>query len=150
QAAHREEGRQRDPLRTLPGRTRPGPAAGRDQRSARPCQQGCGQTQGVGRRPVGASEYSGVPVPALIRSYGPPATPQCGQGRRLANGYNYVMNTTRNPWAFARGFFLLLSLSLVALIPACSRFGSTDSFQVGHLAPRSGPDQAAGVRLGDA
>src|SRR5262245_34846968 len=39
-------------------------------------------------------------------------------------------------------------LGLTALLPgACSRYGPSDSHQIGHLAPRTGPDQAAGQRL---
>jgi ABC-type branched-subunit amino acid transport system substrate-binding protein len=43
---------------------------------------------------------------------------------------------------------LALLLAFGALLPgACNRYGAGDSHQIGHLAPRSGPDQAAGQQL---
>lgn len=50
------------------------------------------------------------------------------------------------------GLVLIFSLSLIAvLVPSCTRFNSAaEPYQIGHLAPRTGPDQAEGVRLGEA
>lgn len=50
------------------------------------------------------------------------------------------------------GVVALLSVSLFAvLLSGCTRFNSAaDSYQIGHVAPRTGPDQAEGVRLGEA
>lgn len=60
------------------------------------------------------------------------------------------MITNSNPRALARGFFLSLSLLAAALLPGC-RFGASDeAHRLGHVAPRSGPNETAGRRLGEA
>src|SRR6516162_4015078 len=52
-----------------------------------------------------------------------------------------------NPRAWLRGFCFLIALSLAAA--GCSR-GTPEPYIIGHLAPRSGPDQATGLRDGEA
>src|SRR5262245_48269456 len=62
------------------------------------------------------------------------------RGPSIRLGYNSLMKRLVFPFACL--------LAAAALLPgACNRYGSSESHQIGHLAPRSGPEQAAGQRL---
>ena len=56
------------------------------------------------------------------------------------------MNNLLNPRAFSRGFSFLI---VAVLLAGCGR-PQGDPYVIGHLAPRTGPDQTAGIRVGDA
>jgi ABC-type branched-subunit amino acid transport system substrate-binding protein len=59
------------------------------------------------------------------------------------------MTQLRAPRAVAREVLLTAVLIAAALLAGCTR-SPGDSHQIGHLAPRTGPDQAEGIRLGEA
>jgi ABC-type branched-subunit amino acid transport system substrate-binding protein len=61
------------------------------------------------------------------------------------------MRKLPSPRAFVRGFLLVLPLLTVALIPfGCNLGTAPEPHRIGHLAPRSGPGAAAGIRHGEA
>jgi ABC-type branched-subunit amino acid transport system substrate-binding protein len=61
------------------------------------------------------------------------------------------MKNLPRPRTFARGFLLALLFAILAVVPfGCNLGSSSDAHRIGHLAPRSGPESAAGIRLGEA
>src|SRR5262245_13522634 len=58
-----------------------------------------------------------------------------------ARHYNTLMRQ------FVRAMVPAFLIAVTLLTGACNRYGSGDSHQIGHLVPRSGPEQAAGQRL---
>ncbi len=103
--------------------------------------------------------------PGWGRSWGArPSGPQKGRGDSRARGkpracpksllvgnrsvYNSHMKRPPHPRALGRGFCVVALLLLAA---GCSRLGQGNvPHVVGHLAPRTGSEQAAGLREGDA
>lgn len=65
--------------------------------------------------------------------------------------YNEIMRKAPSPRSIVRGFLLALPLAGLATVPvACNLGSSAETHMIGHLAPRSGPDGSAGIRLGEA
>jgi len=69
----------------------------------------------------------------------------------LRTPYNEIMRKALSPRTFARGFLLALPLVILAFVPVACNLGSLpETHRIGHLAPRTGSDGAAGIRLGEA